>query len=74
MRVRVHAHRYPKAKQYTLRWHGSPCFPILLYMGAPIEVLLRERGGAVAQKRGERARACVRERGIEIQGQRDRET
>ena len=29
---------YPKAKQHTLRWHGSPAFPILLYMGASIEV------------------------------------
>ena len=29
---------YPKPKQHMLRWHGSPSFPILLYMGAPIEV------------------------------------
>eukprot|EP00802_Teleaulax_amphioxeia_P012823 Tamp_12868.p1 GENE.Tamp_12868~~Tamp_12868.p1 ORF type:complete len:327 (+),score=43.89 Tamp_12868:22-981(+) len=29
---------YPKQKQVVLRWHGSPSFPILLYMGAPIEV------------------------------------
>jgi tRNA (guanine-N7-)-methyltransferase len=29
---------YPKPKQHTLRWHGQPAFPVLLYIGSSIEV------------------------------------